>query len=141
MLTESILLSVVGAGLGLLLSQSLSRFLVLFLSSESNRLALSLHADWRILLYTAGLVAVTCLVFGLTPALRGTRVGPGAAMKATGRGMTLDRQRFGVRRAIVIARWTLARSAGWSVIVRAQPAKSRKSRIRLSAGRCFVRWC
>jgi len=102
MLTESILVSVIGAGLGLVLAQSLSRFLILFLTSESNRLSLSLHADWRILAYTAGLVAVTCLVFGLTPALRGTRVGPGAAMKATGRGMTLDRQRFGLRRLIVI---------------------------------------
>jgi predicted permease len=108
MLTESILLSVLGAGLGLLLARSLSRFLIVFLSSESNRLALTLHTDWRILLYTAGLVAVTCLVFGLTPALRGTRIGPGAAMKATGRGLTLDRQRFGMRRAIVIGQVALS---------------------------------
>jgi predicted permease len=108
MLTESILVAVIGAGLGLLPAQSLSRFLIVFLSSESNRLTLTLHTDWRILLYTAGLVAVTCLVFGLTPALRGTRIGPGAAMKATGRGLTLDRQRFGMRRAIVIGQVALS---------------------------------
>jgi putative ABC transport system permease protein len=102
LLAESILLALVGAALGLLVARAISRFLILFLSSQSVRLTLPIETDWRVIAYTAGLVVLTCLIFGLTPALRGTRIGAGAAMKASGRGLTADRHRFGFRRALVI---------------------------------------
>jgi hypothetical protein len=37
------------------------------------------------------------------PALRATRIALGEAMKAGGRGLTADRQRFGLRRVLVIS--------------------------------------
>ncbi len=102
LLAESALLASLGAALGLFAAREISRFLIVFLSSDSTRLMLPLEMDWRVLAYTAGLVVTTCLIFGLVPALRGTRVGTGAAMKASGRGMTPDRQRFGLRRTLVV---------------------------------------
>jgi len=39
----------------------------------------------RLLMFAAGLPAVTCILL-FTPALRATRIEPGAAMKASGRG-------------------------------------------------------
>ena len=41
---------------------------------------------------------LTCLVFGLVPALRATGTAPAAAMKAGSRGATDTRERFGMRR-------------------------------------------
>src|SRR5262249_49877717 len=102
LLAESALLALLGAGLGLVAARTISQFLVVFLSSDPTRLMLPLDLDWRVLSYTAGLVVTTCLIFGLVPALRGTRIGTGAAMKASGRGLTSDRQKFALRRALVI---------------------------------------
>jgi hypothetical protein len=36
------------------------------------------------------------------PAVRATRIEPGAVMKAGGRGLTAGRERFGLRRALVV---------------------------------------
>lgn len=43
------------------------------------------------------------VLFGLMPALRATRIAPGEAMKAGSRGLTADRQRFGLRRVLVVS--------------------------------------
>jgi hypothetical protein len=45
---------------------------------------------------------VACLLFGLAPALRSTRIRPGAALHLAGRGVMGDRQRLVVRRALVV---------------------------------------
>ena len=101
LMAESMLLAVLGASLGLLLARELSRFLVSLLSTEGNPLFLNLSSDWRVLAFTLGLATATCVLFGLVPALRATRTEPGAVMKASGRGLTTNRERFGLRRALV----------------------------------------
>ncbi|HKP11037.1 MAG TPA: ABC transporter permease, partial [Blastocatellia bacterium] len=101
LMAESILLAATGAVLGLLLARGLSQFLVTLLSTEDNALFLNLNADWRVLTFTLGLATATCVLFGLVPALRATRTEPGAVMKASGRGLTTNRERFGLRRALV----------------------------------------
>jgi putative ABC transport system permease protein len=103
LLTESMLLAASGAALGALLAQYLSEVLVSLLSTEGNPLFVSLNMDWRVLGFGAAAAVLTCALFGLAPALRATRVGPGAAMKAAGRGLTASRERFGLRRALVIS--------------------------------------
>jgi predicted permease len=108
LLAESLLLAVVGAALGALLAQTLSRFLVSFLSTAGNALFLDLSVDWRVLGFAAGIAAVTCILFGLTPAMRATRLAPGAAMKASGRGLTAGRERFSLRRALVVLQVALS---------------------------------
>jgi len=102
LLVESLLLAVAGAALGAGLAQGLSRFLVAFLSASDNPVFLDLTPDWRLLGFAAGLAILTCLLFGLAPAIRATRMEPGAVMKAGGRGMTPGRERFSLRRALVV---------------------------------------
>ena len=108
LLVESLLLAVVGTALGAFLAQALSRFLVSFLSTSGNSVFLDLTPDWRVLGFAAGIAALTCLLFGLTPALRATRIEPGAAMKASGRGLTAGRERFSLRRALVVVQVALS---------------------------------
>jgi len=108
LLAESLMLAVAGAALGLLLAQTLSRFLVSFLTTTGNAVFLDLGPDWRLLGFAAGTGALTCVLFGLTPALRATRIEPGAVMKATGRGLTSGRERFSLRRALVVVQVALS---------------------------------
>jgi putative ABC transport system permease protein len=108
LLAESLLLAVAGAALGGLLSQALSRGMVAFLSTQNTRTFVDLHADWRVLGFTSALAILTCAIFGLTPALRATRVAPVVVLKSTGRGMTAGRERFGLRRALVVSQVALS---------------------------------
>jgi len=50
----------------------------------------------------------TCVLFGLAPAMRATGVAPGAVLKAAGRGLTAGRDRFGLRRVLVVAQVALS---------------------------------
>ena len=68
---------------------------------------LDLTPDWRVLGFTAGVAALTCLLFGLTPALRATRIELSAVMKATGRGVVSGRG-FTLRRALVVIQVALS---------------------------------
>ena len=108
LMSESLLLAAVGAALGWLLARWLSQFLVAFLTTEGNPLFVNLNLDWRVFAFTAGMAALTCALFGLTPALRGARTSPGAALKAGARGMTASRERFGLRRALVVSQVALS---------------------------------
>ncbi|MGH9906984.1 MAG: ABC transporter permease, partial [Pyrinomonadaceae bacterium] len=102
LLAEGVLLAVVGAALGAFLAQTLSSFLVSFLSSTTNTVSLDLGIDWRVLAFTAAVAGLTCVLFGLTPALRATRIEPATVMKAGGRGLTSGRERFSLRRILVV---------------------------------------
>src|SRR4051812_3941086 len=108
LLAESVLIAAIGAALGAVIAQSLSRFLVEFLTTDNNRVFVALSLDWRVFAFTAGLAGATCLLFGLMPALRATGVAPGAAMKAGSRGSTDTRERFGMRRALVVGQVALS---------------------------------
>jgi hypothetical protein len=50
-----------GLGLGAYLAQSLSQFLVSFLSTQGNSLFVDLDLDRRVLAFTTGLTVLTCL--------------------------------------------------------------------------------
>jgi predicted permease len=108
LLAESAMLAAIGAVGGALLAGWLSRLLVSFLSTADEAYYLPVAVDWRVLAFAAALAVGTCLVFGLTPALRATRTTPGAAMKASGRGLTEGRERFGLRRALVAGQVALS---------------------------------
>ncbi len=98
LMSENLLLTSVGAGLGWLIARILSQSLVQFLG-----VSVALDLDWRVFGFTTGLAVVTCVLFGLAPALRGTRGSPTVALKAGGRGLTASRERFGLRQALVIS--------------------------------------
>ncbi len=103
MLAESSLLAAAGGAAGLLLAGALAKLLASFLSTGENQVFLALSPDWRVFAFTASVAILATVLFGLIPALRSTRIAPGEAMKAGGRGLTADRQRFGLRRVLVIS--------------------------------------
>jgi putative ABC transport system permease protein len=103
LLSESMLLALLGALLGAALAALLSRGLIAFLTTEDNRMFVGLGIDWRLLGFTAAMAIMTCMLFGLVPALRATRVTPASVMRATGRGLTAAREKLSLRRALVVA--------------------------------------
>jgi putative ABC transport system permease protein len=108
LLTESLLLAAGGAVLGALLARTLSGFLVNFLSTDNSRLFVDLAMDWRVLGFTAGLAALTCLLFGLAPAVKATSAPPARIMSSAGRGLTASRERFSLRRILVVTQVALS---------------------------------
>jgi predicted permease len=108
LLAESLLLAIAGAALGALLAQVLSRGLIAFISTSNNPLFLGLGLDWQVLAFTAGLAMLTCLLFGLVPALRATHLAPASAIRAGGRSLTPGRERFSLRRALVCTQVALS---------------------------------
>jgi putative ABC transport system permease protein len=100
LMTESLLLAALGAAAGLWLAGALSRLLVGYLSTRDDRLVVDLAPDWRVLGFTLALGVLTCLLFGLAPALRASRADLGLVLKAAGgHGATV--RRFGLRRLLV----------------------------------------
>jgi putative ABC transport system permease protein len=102
MTAESGLVAFVGAAFGLAIAQPLSRALIQAISTETNTVELSVATDWRVLSFTAMVAAATCLLFGIVPALRGTRAQPVEAMKVGGRGLSQSSGRTTIHRAIVV---------------------------------------
>jgi putative ABC transport system permease protein len=102
LLVESSLIAAIGATFAIGLAQFLSRLLVSSLSTGNNTVTLYLGTDWRVLLFAAGVAALTCIVFGVTPALRASAGDPVTAMKAGGRGIAGGRERFSIQRVMVV---------------------------------------
>jgi putative ABC transport system permease protein len=107
-LAESLLLSALGAGSGVFLARFLSRALVAFLATSQETVFLDLHLNLTVLLFAAGMAILTCLLFGLVPALRATRIAPAAVMRAAGRGLTAGRERFTLQRVLVAGQVALS---------------------------------
>jgi putative ABC transport system permease protein len=108
LLSESLLIAVLGAAAGLVVASWVSAFLVGFLSTDSNPLFVDLRFDWRVFAFTAAIAASACLIFGLTPALRATRTAPNSMMKGGTRSATDSRERFGIRRVLVVVQVALS---------------------------------
>jgi predicted lysophospholipase L1 biosynthesis ABC-type transport system permease subunit len=104
-LAESCLLTAIGAILGVALSQLLSRALLRSIATTEETPALPLSPSWRVLVFTVVIAAATCMVFGTAPAVRATRITPAMAW---GRGMTASRERFSIRRIIVVTQIALS---------------------------------
>ncbi len=119
-LSESLLLATGGALLGLALGRLLSGAIVAFLGTQNSPLTLDLSPSWRMLAFTTAVALTTCLLFGLAPALRSLRTDPGHTIKAGGRGLTADRQRFSFQRVLVVAQvaMSLVLVAGALLLVR-----------------------
>jgi putative ABC transport system permease protein len=107
LLAESLLLAALGTIAGATLAQILSRVLVAFLSTHDNQIFVELTPDWRVLGFAAALAILTCVLFGLVPAMQASRTDPGVVMKA-GRGVTATRDRFLLRRALVVSQIALS---------------------------------
>ena len=81
LLSESMLLALFGTLLGALIAQGLSRALVAFLTTKNNAIFVGLELDFRVLGFMAAVAILTCLLFGLVPAIRATQDLAGIGMQ------------------------------------------------------------
>jgi predicted permease len=106
LLTESLVLALIGAALGALFARWASALMVNFISTSNQALWLDLSPDARVLGFTVLIATLTGVLFGMAPAWRATRVTPQEAMKAQGRGTTAARPMLG--KALVVAQVALS---------------------------------
>lgn len=84
MLTESILLSVIGGIAGLILSIWLTDLLMSMLPEGAPRLE-QIGIDYRVLTFALGVSALTGILFGIVPALNASKLDVTSALKEGGR--------------------------------------------------------
>jgi predicted permease len=99
LLTESVILAVVGAALGVLLAQWAVLALVKFLASTSP---LRTSLNMPILIFTVGITLVAGIIFGLAPAVQAGRTDLVTALKMGGNRVTGGRRKFGLTQGLVI---------------------------------------
>jgi len=108
MLSESALLAGFGALGGLLLARWISQTLVRLLDAGGSRIFKDLAPDWRVFLFIAASAVVTCVLFGLSPALRASRRDPATAMQPGGRSSTDGSEAVALRRGLVVVQVALS---------------------------------
>ncbi len=86
-LTEALVLALIGGGLGLGLAFCATRVLIRFLDKGAAHTALSATPDMRVLLFTFVTCIVTAALFGIAPALRGSRTNAAEALHTSARTM------------------------------------------------------
>jgi predicted permease len=108
LLAESLLLAAGGAVFGIALAQALGRVLIAFIGNTQDPVFLPTYPDLRVLAFTLGVALLTCVLFGVAPAIQAANADPGTAMKASGRGVTAGRERFLLRRGLIVSQVALS---------------------------------
>ena len=99
LLTESVLLSLLGGAIGLLLARW-GIDLILYVSPDAIPRSREIGLDWIVLGFTIGVSFLTGILFGLIPALQAGEVDVHETLKETGRGVT---GRQWLRSSLVVA--------------------------------------
>jgi putative ABC transport system permease protein len=107
LLTESMILSVTGGALGLLLAVWGTDLLVAISPDNIPRFA-EIKLDNRVLGFTAGIALVTGILFGLAPALHASKLNLNEILKEGGRSATAGLRRQRVRSLLVISEVAIA---------------------------------
>lgn len=130
LLAESLLLSGIGAALGLVVAFLGSRFLVTQLATTTNRVFnrvfIDVAIDWRVLAFTATIGIATALLFGVAPAFRTARVAPIDALKRHERGTSAARGGFAGSLVMVQVAMSLVLLVGAGLFVRTFAALSNR---------------
>jgi len=111
LLTESLVLSGVGAILGVLFARWGSALLVRLVSKPQSQVFLDLKIDGRVLAFTIAIAVLCGLLFGILPAFRSTRVDAMSAIKEA------QSQTGGGRSQSATARWVIAAQVALSLIL------------------------
>src|SRR5215510_7549234 len=120
LLTEGLLLALIGGGTGLLLAMwgvdALAALLPQGLIPRSGEIGF----DWRVLAFTFGAAVITGLLFALAPALQAARVDVNRALKEGGGKGAVGGERGQMRNALVVAEVALALTllAGAGLLIR-----------------------
>ena len=107
LLTECVMLSLAGGGLGLILGVWGVAFLTSLKPQGVPRLD-AVTVDATVILFTFGIAVITGLVFGMVPALHATRGALSGSLKEGGRGAVTSRGGARVRASLVIVEMALA---------------------------------
>jgi predicted permease len=100
LLTESVLLALIGGVLGLFFARWSATLLVAFLGAGRFPTSLALPLDARLLAFNSVVSLTTGILFGLAPALHATRVDPGPSLKRQTR---LGHARLPLTRALIVS--------------------------------------
>jgi putative ABC transport system permease protein len=105
LLTESILLALIGGGVGLLLATWGMKLLVAYGPADVPRLH-NVGLNRYVLFFTLFVSVLTGILFGLVPALQASKPDPGNTLKQDGRGLTHGRSRM--RGALIVSEVALS---------------------------------
>jgi macrolide transport system ATP-binding/permease protein len=104
LLTESVLLAIPGALLGLAVAAAGLRFLIWLLANGREDFVLKAQLDWRMLTFTLSVALVTGILFGLAPAIEATRVDITPALKESRASAPRHRSRkIGLSQILVVS--------------------------------------
>jgi len=87
-LAECLMISMFGALLGVAVAYWCGTVAPKWVSSATTPIPLNLAPDARVLIFSIAIAVLTGILFGLAPAVQGTRVDPVRALKAGGRGFS-----------------------------------------------------
>jgi putative ABC transport system permease protein len=109
LLCEGLLLAGLAGVAAMVLAQSAGYGLAALLTTTLEPVTLDLSVDWRVVVFTLGVVALTAMIFSAAPILMAVRVDPGPALKSGSR--QVSSQGGYVGRALVAAQ------IGFSVVL------------------------
>ncbi len=108
LLTETVVLSLLGAVLGALFAGWASRLLVSFLSTGERPIWLDLSPDGRVLAFTLAVAVVTGILFGLAPAWLAAGADPGTTTRSASRGRIRGGTRHRAGKLLVLGQVALS---------------------------------
>jgi putative ABC transport system permease protein len=107
LITESVLLGLLGGALGLALASLGTEALITAVPANIPRLH-SVEMDWRVFLFAFAISVVSGVVFGVAPAMFALRVNLNDDLKEGGRSMMFGPQHRYMRAGFVVAQFSLA---------------------------------
>src|SRR5882724_849645 len=115
LLTESVMLSVAGAALGVLLAYWGAGGLAAFLSANwYSPVQIDLRPDSSVLIFTVSMALLTGIIFGLAPAFRGTRINVAPALKENSGSLSEEPHANG--RCFGLGSWLVVAQVALSVV-------------------------
>ena len=103
LLTESVLTSVVGGVLGLVLAAWGANALVALMSTSDSNIVLDAGMDSRVLLFMFSVSVLTGILFGLAPALRASKFDLASAMKDSAMNVSTSREKHRLGQTLIVA--------------------------------------
>jgi predicted permease len=117
LLTESVLLALLGGGIGVVLAYWGKDVLRVFIQ-QNSQLVLDLQINPRILGFSVGVSLLTGIAFGLLPAFRATRMDVQSAVKAGSRNFTGSRAAIGKSLLVAQVAMSLVLLIGAGLLIR-----------------------
>jgi len=108
LLIESLLLSLAGGFIALLVTLWTAGSLMLFIPPVNFPVDLAIHTDRTVLLATLAISIVTAIIFGALPALRATGIQPAAVLKEETKGSAGGQKKTRLTSALVVAQISLS---------------------------------